>query len=222
MAFGRWLIGGLIGGLVGAAVWVAIGYYANAEVGYVAWGIGLLVGLGVRFAAASDGEEPSPVQGVLAAGIALVAILGAKYLVVDLLVNDVLDGDMALMADDVGANDMIVTYADVIVDEKVEAGEALKWPEGKSVEVAEAESDYPPGIWRQAEQRWNALGEEEQQAKIEQRKKELSEFGELLGDAFAREAKKQAFFASFTPFDLLWFGLALFTAFSVANGDEEG
>ena len=221
MAFGKWLVGGLIGGLIGAAIWVAIGYFAKAEVGYVAWGIGLLVGLGVRFAAASDDQDPSPAQGILAAVLALVTILGAKYVVVELLVNDAMATEMTALDVQFDENDMIVGYADEIVAAKSEAGEQLQWPEGKDVDVAEAESDYPPGIWPQAEEKWNALSEEEQKAKIEQESEALRALADALGDAFAGEATKEAFMDSFTPFDLLWFGLALYTAFSVGYGNED-
>ena len=48
MVFLRWLIGGLLGAFIGSIVWVAIGYALNAEVGYVAWAIGLVCGLGVQ------------------------------------------------------------------------------------------------------------------------------------------------------------------------------
>ncbi len=42
------IVGGLFGGFVGAAVWTAVTYYSRWELGWIAWGIGALVGLGVH------------------------------------------------------------------------------------------------------------------------------------------------------------------------------
>ncbi|MEZ6096102.1 MAG: hypothetical protein R3C03_18070 [Pirellulaceae bacterium] len=38
------IFAGLAAGLMGAAIWAAIAYFANVEIGYVAVGIGFLVG----------------------------------------------------------------------------------------------------------------------------------------------------------------------------------
>lgn len=221
MAFGKWLAGGLIGGILGAVVWVAIGYYLNAEVGYVAWGIGLLVGLGVRFAAASDGIDPSPMQGVLAAVIALAAILGAKYVVIDFAVNDALGGAMMEFDTNLDSSDMVLGIADEIIEEKEAAGQNVKWPPGMSYEEATSEEDYPKDIWASAEKKWSALSDEEKESQIAERQQSLKELQALIGEQLSGEAKKQAFMDSFTPFDLLWFGLALYTAFNVGYGNED-
>ena len=45
---------GFIGAAIGGGVWVGVGYFAEAEVGYIAWGIGLLAGIGVRVVANED------------------------------------------------------------------------------------------------------------------------------------------------------------------------
>jgi len=50
MNFLKWLLAGFIG----AAIGVGVGYFAEAKVGYIAWGIGLLAGIGVRVAANED------------------------------------------------------------------------------------------------------------------------------------------------------------------------
>ncbi|NOZ39633.1 MAG: hypothetical protein GXP24_05340, partial [Planctomycetes bacterium] len=41
------IISGAIAGAVGAAIWAAVAYFANLEIGYIAWGIGGLVGVAV-------------------------------------------------------------------------------------------------------------------------------------------------------------------------------
>lgn len=78
-----------IGGGIGAIIWGAIAYYAHAEVGYVAWGVGGLVGFCVRMAA---DELDEGIAGFIAAGGAVVSILVGKllagYFIVQWLVND--------------------------------------------------------------------------------------------------------------------------------------
>jgi hypothetical protein len=71
------LVGGFIGASIGAFVWAAIVYYTHYEVGFVAWGIGVLAGLGV-FAVVK--EDTSPTYGLVAAAMALVGLFGGKLL----------------------------------------------------------------------------------------------------------------------------------------------
>ena len=42
------VIGGIFGGMVGVFIWVEVGYFTHYEVGWIAWGVGFLVGFGVR------------------------------------------------------------------------------------------------------------------------------------------------------------------------------
>ncbi|XZE54106.1 hypothetical protein SH139x_000054 [Planctomycetaceae bacterium SH139] len=88
MAIGKWLMGGFAGAAIGAIIWILVSYYLNAEVGYVAVAIGFLAGLGVRLASRYDGTPPTTTQAVLAALIALITLLAAKYLVISLKVDE--------------------------------------------------------------------------------------------------------------------------------------
>lgn len=67
------LMMGVVAALVGGAVWGAIAYYAHYEVGYVAWGIGLLTGFAVVYGAGGRRGMPLQVSAVLCSvlGIAL-------------------------------------------------------------------------------------------------------------------------------------------------------
>jgi len=62
----------------------AIAYFAHSEVGYVAWGIGGLVGFCVQ-AAADDLDDGF--AGMIAAGISVLSILAGKALAAIFLVN---------------------------------------------------------------------------------------------------------------------------------------
>lgn len=72
------LIGGSVGALVGAAAWAAITIATDVEVGYVAVLVGFLAGIGVRWGA---GDRRSPGLQVLAAILAFVGMLAAKYFI---------------------------------------------------------------------------------------------------------------------------------------------
>ena len=90
---------------MGAAVWAGIAYFAGYEVGWVAWGIGALVGVAVRFASKPDvsytgdaaedairelhAESDQIGPGSIAAAIAIVAVLVGKYLAVMLLLGNI-------------------------------------------------------------------------------------------------------------------------------------
>lgn len=78
-----------IGGSIGAVIWGAIAYFAHAEVGYVAWGVGGLVGFCVRM---GSGDMDEGIAGFIAAGGAVVSILAGKllagYFIVQWLIKD--------------------------------------------------------------------------------------------------------------------------------------
>ncbi|MGE0481118.1 MAG: hypothetical protein AB7Q17_11665 [Phycisphaerae bacterium] len=67
------LIAGFAGGILGAALWALLSRLTSLEIGYVAWAVGLLVGLG-----ATRGGGAGPVMGGAAAAIALAAIVAGK------------------------------------------------------------------------------------------------------------------------------------------------
>jgi hypothetical protein len=114
-----------------------------------------------------------------------------------------------------------VGFADEIVSERIDAGKTVKWPPGMTFDDAVNQEDYPAEIWKKAEKQWSSLTEEQKQAKIDEQNESIAELQEMFAGDFAGEAKKQAFMASFTPFDFLWFGLALYTAFNVGYGSED-
>lgn len=206
MRYVKSLAFGLAGGLIGVAVWVAVGYGTGYEVGYIAWGLGLLAGLGVRFG--SDDHE-GPVYGVLAVLIAVPCILVAKFLVVHFLV-----GNEIAKVNLTEPSVMIEEIAQEIAEEREAAGKTIVWPPAKDADNVPASMRFPADIWAEAEQRWNQLPEDQRQARIEARNKVMAE---LVGAVHAA-VRKDAFEKSFTPYDLLWFGLAAFTAFRLGSG----
>lgn len=214
-------IGGALAGLIGAVIWAAIGYFTGLEIGWIAWGIGMLVGIGVRVVGSQEiacfdktqrkmvrsrvGAE-GPLAGMVAAVLAVVSVLAGKYALVHLFPA----APAASLEDYLEDDTMISSIADEIVVEHESQGRAVSWPAGVNAEEAYEGADYAPAIWTEAESRWNALPEEER-ANLKKAHAEL--IGMALGNM--EGAESAVFLSSFGVFDLLWFGLAAATAFKL-------
>jgi hypothetical protein len=79
------MIGGGIAGVIGALVWGGIIYGTGYEVGYVAWGIGALVGFGVLL---GSQEYSGVTSGIVALVLANLSIFFGKCFGISLLVSD--------------------------------------------------------------------------------------------------------------------------------------
>lgn len=212
MAVLKWLIAGLVGAGIGGAIWVAVAYFANYEVGYIAWGIGLLAGLGVR--RTMDASEINPGAGVAAVGAAMLMIAMSKYYVAHLAAKD-------LVAQFGGKlwNDPVNHIAADVFKEKEAAGEAVVRPEIQMHETdpeGDPQITFGPEIRAEAQQRWDAMPEPERVKLLEEQRVQ----GEAVEGAMVAKFRDMAFKASFGPFDLLWFGLAMMTAYKVGRGAE--
>lgn len=206
----RSIAAGVVGGVVGTIVWAIISYYANAEVGWIAWGIGFVVGVFVRVAAGESFEGPVPA--VLAAGIAILSVLCGKYAAIHLAVSSV---NLTEVAVDVTDEQMMVALADQIIEQREAKGQKTEMPGGIKLEDASKHADYPPAVWREASQQWSKLGPAAQQQQKDERQALVRE----ALDGFRGQAARSAFAESFGPFDLLWFFLAAATAYKLGHGN---
>ncbi|HRQ72738.1 MAG TPA: hypothetical protein PLU35_06895, partial [Phycisphaerales bacterium] len=50
------LVGAIIGALVGAGIWGLVSYQSGYEVGWIAWGVGALTGLGMLLGARDSSD----------------------------------------------------------------------------------------------------------------------------------------------------------------------
>ncbi|MEZ6040656.1 MAG: hypothetical protein R3C20_09120 [Planctomycetaceae bacterium] len=205
-------IAALIGGAVRAAIWAGITYATNHEIGWIAWGIGLLVGISVRFAA---GESDGFVPGTIAVLGAILALLAGKYAAVHLLVNHELSNADTIT---VTSEDMCVGIADEVVEEWETAGKPVNWAPGMTVDEAGSEADYPADIWAEAEKRWNEIPPDEQESQLEERRAAIA----MLTDMMRGQITDAGFKDSFNAMDLLFFALAVYTAFKVGSGMAAG
>ncbi len=216
MKFMRWVIGGLTGALIGAVIWVVTGYLSGLEVGWIAWGIGLLAGLGTRFSTRREEQAAgSIVQGVTAAVVAVAVVLGAKCVVVLLQVRDARQEVRKITEKEASDEAMIMPLANLIAKERTDAGQPLDWPPGITYDTASQQAHYPDDVWTAAEERWRTMPEVEREAAREERRKMMRQ----LEDAIGAELERSAFSEFFHAIDVLWIGLAMFTAFRVGMAD---
>jgi hypothetical protein len=69
-------VGAVAGGLIGMLCWFLLIKLTHYEIGYVAWGVGVLTGVGARMLCRSGGV----LLGLVAAVCAFFAIIGGEYL----------------------------------------------------------------------------------------------------------------------------------------------
>lgn len=205
----KFIAGGAIGGLIGGLIWAAISYFTGFEVGYVAWGIGFLVGGGVRVAAQDEGGW---LPGGIAVGIAVVSIALAKLLVINLHLSSI----MAAVPTAINVTDEMVIgrVARDVAMQWHQSGYRLEWPNGETILTASTQADFPPQIWAEAKNRWYQTPASEQEKRREALKDELTRTIANLKS----ELSSRVFASSFGLWDILWFGLAAFTAFKVGSG----
>jgi len=195
MRTGSYLVSGLIGGLLGAVAWVAIAFFTGYSMAWIAWGVGLGVGMAIRFSAQ---ERMGWHIGVVGAICGALSIGAGKAGMVFLSLDTPEDMPVAMVADEV-------------IQERLEAGQKLKWEADNYVVAADSlAADYPPEVWDEAMIRWASMTPDQQQPY------EIA-VAEQIGSAFLT-----AFLGSFALFDFLWLGLGVATAYRVGAGFDFG
>ena len=109
---------------------------------------------------------------------------------------------------------MVASYATEIAETQEAAGMKVNWPAEAENPDAPSEQMYPKEIWAAAQQQWQKLSPEEQEQAMVDYKDEVA----VDVQQFESDVRGEAFKQSFSPWDLLWFGLAVFTAFKVGSG----
>jgi hypothetical protein len=195
------IIGGTIAAIIGAVVWAAIAYYGKVEIGYLALGVGFLVGLGVSAGSRSGGIGAAFIAVVLT----VLSLLAGKYAAVAMEVNAI---DSELQAIQISDEDFTFMAANDLVREKMESGETVEFLNGKNFETAEELADYPTDILAAAKAGVSEMTDED--------KKRIHD--NIIG-AFENDITQEGFFESFGPIDILFFVLAVFAAGKMALSD---
>lgn len=208
------IVAGLVGGAVGAAIWALIAYQAHVELGWIAWGVGVLVGLGVRLGAAGD---TGPATGLIAAVIAAASVAGGKYATIMVLADDAtaaVNSEIDQLSDEA----IFGFLVDEVVVEFEAQGRKLDWPEGMNIELAREEADYPKDVWAEAKARWERADEAwRNEYRQYARAKLKHEFQQVVG-----ELRDQTFLESFEVIDIVFFLFAVISAYGIGAGIEGG
>lgn len=217
-----------VGAALGGLVWFLVAWNAHVSVGYIAWGVGVLAGIGMRLGY----REAETKAGVVAAGFSAFGIVGAKAVIFFLIIYTLVTGD----TDDIQAQRAFVKFS--IANESLEE---------KGLKSEKEREDQWPSALKEADDRVKKMSDEEvQTAAAEYREKveeQFSDADESEGgtDAAAPESspdnentegeattgKESSGIASlvalffktmFRPFDFLWFFLAISSAYKIGRG----
>ena len=147
----RATIGGIVTGLVCALIWFFIDRFAKGQAGAMALGVGILVGVVVRFAANND----SRVVMAIAAGCVFGSVLIGKFAAVLVLTKGIEKRfDDMQKANPVTEQTLIIHRANDVVMEAKKRGRPFRWPGNKEeVKTAVKKNDFPPEVWAEAKRR---------------------------------------------------------------------
>jgi len=171
------LIGASIGGFVGAVGWALVTVLLNREIGYVAVGVGFLCGLGAAVGAQS---KAGWVTGIVASGVAILALIVGKVAAVQIVVEDaVSEARQSVQAQMINPDQPWFTddeaIYEMVSDESLRRqrkGERLRWPLGQSWEDAYELEHYPTEIRNNVTDRWKRMSEAERSAKKDEMMRE--------------------------------------------------
>lgn len=214
------LIGALVGGAIGAAVWAGITAATGYEIGWIAWGVGFAVGLGAAIGSSGEGGPP---MGIVAVVVAVGSILAGKFIALEMIVsNELGDVDSQIAADFADDEYVISFLADDIAESWQSQGMELDWPDvppgADEWYEPDSQEDYPANVWEAASTQWNDMGPDGQ----EQFRTSLTQESTTAFHDSLSMLKGEAYKESFSLFDLLFFGLAIITAYQVGQGGVGG
>jgi hypothetical protein len=246
------LLAGVIFVILGGMVWGLIAKYADMELGLVAWGIGVLAGLGIYLFTASRGI----LLGIAAALIALFGILSGKYFVAkwhfmpqlmsELNARDgssfidpnkfkLTEENIKQIMSEPGymfglaamqlADDGKITQedADYYVFRKFNKTFGPKEQEEPDEAAKEKEQARHKEVETQV---YKCLAEWDEQKKIDVIKTQYPKVIKKFADIFAKSKAMKAvgfviaYIAAFSFYDLIWFPLAMVTAYKFGTGES--
>ncbi|MEN0019368.1 MAG: hypothetical protein AAF747_00635 [Planctomycetota bacterium] len=206
------IIGGAIGGGIGAAIWAALIYFAQIELGVLAWGIGGMVGAGVAIGSQGDSGLPYGAIGVVLAIVALgIGKLGGGAL----MANEFMQSDEFAEAMTVDEELVISYVADEVVEELEGNGLQLEWPShvaNDPMYVPAEASDYPAIVWTAADSRWQEMSESDRQLYRDEAQYELDQMRGVIAGVVTADVAA----STISLWDVLWIGLAVCTAGGIA------
>ena len=210
---------GLVAGALGAFIWAGVVYLTEYEIGWIAWGVGGLVGFAVAYG--NDDKHRAPAAaGALAVGITVLSIVAGKYAAVQMVMPSD-DEIVAMFTENVQVEEVIVSYvADEVAAEFSAAGRTVDWPAGVDPANAQSEGEYPVDVWAEAESRWAGWEAGQQTQFREDRAADVRANVEASLPEIRAAISGGSFADSFGGMDLIFFGLAMVTAWGMGSGKK--
>ena len=196
------VLAGILFGIPAAIVWVLIVYFSGFEIGWVAWGVGALIG----FAVSKSAHEPDALLGPTAAALAVASLILAKVLIVEVAAPSALTREFLKNRETVAAM--------FLVDMRLHKSFS---PE---LQATIAQNDRGPGALSDV-QRFQLEQQVESEAVARAADATSAERERVVRTGVENMLGAMGFFGrlkhAFSGWDLLWFGLAISSAFKVAQ-----
>ena len=188
---------------LGGIIWAVIAAFAGAESGYVAWGVGVLTG----FAVSLTTQERSFRVGAMAAGLAVFGLLIGKVLTVNWVFEEEMRKEVY--------RDESAMRGGLIL-EKMQQG---KVPEDLQAWYTSDDEEIPEAIQEDLVVFEAKIDEELQDLAASDKDRLAGLISDtLLADISYADRVK----ATLSPFDVLWFLLAVGSAFKMGAGGGDG
>ncbi len=198
----RALIAGGIAALVGGGIWATIVRLTNFEVGYVAWGVGLLVGLAMAWATPSRDHA----MGILAVLLAALGLGVGKALIVYFAMQPA-----SLAGEIMDDREWMAQAAAYDLDQRQAFPQSVQ----QQLAALSFSDTLPDAVW---EDMLTAGAEYATNAEPDERERIASAYSMALTSGLPFT---QTLFSSLGLFDLLWFGLAITTAWKIMTSKPE-
>lgn len=204
------IIAGVIVGIIGAAAWAAVAFFTGFEIGWIAWGIGAGVGAAIAW-----GCDTSKATGVIAVVIALAAIMAGKYLAVEISLAKEKDNANQEIAASMNDEEYLISWlADGLIYDMQQNGQTINWPAGVNPDEACKKDHYPHVVWAASEATWNNMNDaEKDEFRVAVKEQAASNINE-----YANSLKAEGFMSSFGPIDIIFFVLAIASAYKLGAG----
>ncbi|MCG8408230.1 MAG: zinc-ribbon domain-containing protein [Phycisphaerales bacterium] len=189
-----------IGAAIGGAAWYFVAYYANVEVGYIAVGVGILAGIGMRLGYRTENTG----AGVVASALAVLGIVGAKFVIFSMILS-------AQGPSDDPAKQRIFVKGKLTEEIMTEQG--VKGERGLEEKWTKA--------YEEATQRVKAMSDEEVRQLYRQQQQGNSAGNNAEDDEDSNALLSFFFSGTFNFFDILWFALAIGSAFKISSAGTE-
>lgn len=214
--------GAAVGGLIGCAAWLGVAYVTGYELGILAILVGTACGIGAAVGAKGMAGTKG---GLIAAAVTVMSILAARYFIVQISINQIVNQAMAENGQDIPGPDdgehWTAFMADQIIRQRENAGEFVDWPDYDEEEMDSLAAQYPDDVWADASVQWSSMnGSERQEFCTAGRQMIMNDNVEGI-ETFRGVMGVIGFLVSnLHPMALIIMGIAVVTAFKVARNSR--